>query len=100
MTDGPSLEGPSRLPSLDPRYRRMAEWRQCRLAAPAGCAAGSAGSAAPVVATRYRPRPFVPSRIPPDRGGGSSSVHRYGDRKMKFNTEREVLRMHPLPDPG
>ena len=90
MTDHVSPEGPSRLPPMDPRYRRMTEWHRRRQAAPASQgavpegAAASAGRAGSVAAARYRPPPLVPPRTASGASGGSSSVHRYGDRKEIF----------------
>ena len=88
MTDYVSPEGRSRLPPIDPRYRRMTEWHRRLQAAPAIRGAGSehaASAAGPVgSAARYRPQSLVPPRTTPGAARGSSSVHRYGDHKEIF----------------
>ena len=90
MTENVSAEYPSRLPPMDPRYRRMAAWHRRRQAVPAGPDSVAGGAtpgavgAAPVSAARYRPPPLVPSRTAPGATGGSSSVQRYGNRKEIF----------------
>ena len=66
MTDDVSAEGPSRLPSKDPRYRRMAEWHRRRQASsaiqgePPEGAEAAAASVGPVITARYRPKPLMP----------------------------------------